>query len=44
MSSNKPHTIMDLNRYVKIARELGVLGSYEKCLSKYKTALKIIEE
>ena len=35
---------MDLNRYVKVARELAILGNYEKSLGKYKTALNIISE
>ena len=42
MSRN--HTILDLNDYVKLARELDILGDYEKALSKYKTALKIVTE
>ena len=42
MSRN--HTILDLNDYVKLARELDILGEYEKALSKYKTALKIVTE
>ncbi len=44
MRSGKPLTIMDLNRLVGIARESGIFGFYEISLSKYKTALKIIEE
>ena len=40
---NKNYTIMDLSRYVKVARELAILGNYEKSLSKYKTALNIIQ-
>ena len=42
MSRN--HTILDLNDYVKLARKLDILGDYEKALSKYKTALKIVTE
>ena len=41
---SKNHTILDLNDYVKLARELDILGDYEKALSKYKTALKIVTE
>ena len=41
---SKSHTILDLNDYVKLARELNILGDYEKALSKYKTALKIVTE
>ena len=40
---NKNYTILDLSRYVKVARELAILGNYEKSLSKYKTALNIIQ-
>ena len=40
---DKNYTIMDLSRYVKVARELAILGNYEKSLSKYKTALNIIQ-
>ena len=29
---------------MKLARELDILGDYEKALSKYKTALKIVTE
>ena len=36
------HTILDLSDYVKLARELAILGNYEKSLSKYKTALNIV--
>lgn len=45
MSSHqkKQRTILDLNRYVKVAREWAILGKYEESLNKYKTALKIIE-
>ena len=39
----KIHTILDLSNYVKVAREYAVLGNYEKSLSKYKTALNIVE-
>ena len=39
----KTHTILDLNDYVKLARELNILGDYEKALSKYKTALNIVQ-
>ena len=42
MSRN--HTILDLNDYVKLARELDILGDYEKALSKYKTALQIVTQ
>ena len=41
---SKAHTILDLNDYVKLARELNILGDYEKALSKYKTALNIVQE
>ena len=34
MSRN--HTILDLNDYVKLARELDILGDYEKALSRMK--------
>ena len=37
-------TVLDLSDYVKLARELAILGDYEKSLSKYKTALKIVTE
>ena len=40
---SKTHTILDLNDYVKLARELNILGDYEKALSKYKTALNIVQ-
>ena len=39
----KVRTVLDLSRYVKVAREFALLGKYEESLSKYKTALKIIE-
>ena len=39
----KIRTVLDLSRYVKVAREFALLGKYEESLSKYKTALKIIE-
>jgi len=39
---SRPHTVLDLNDYVKLARELDILGDYEKALSKYKTALNIV--
>ena len=39
---SKNHTILDLSDYVKLARELAILGDYEKSLSKYKTALNIV--
>ena len=35
-------TILDLNGYVDLARELTLLGDYEKALMKYNTALSII--
>ena len=41
---SKSHTILDLNDYVKLARELDILGDYEKALSKYKTALNIVTQ
>ena len=41
---SKTHTILDLNEYVKLARELDILGDYEKALSKYKTALNIVTQ
>ena len=41
---SKSHTILDLNDYVKLARELNILGDYEKALSKYKTALNIVTD
>ena len=40
MSSTK--TIFNLNEFVKLARELSILGCYEKALCKYKAALNII--
>ena len=40
MSSTK--TIFNLNEFVKLARELSILGYYEKALCKYKAALNII--
>ena len=39
---SKVHTVLDLSGYVKLARELAILGDYEKSLSKYKTALNIV--
>ena len=36
------HTILDLSDYVKLARELAILGEYPKALSKYKTALNLV--
>jgi hypothetical protein len=39
---SKPQTILDLNECIKIARELDILGEYEKALTKYQTALNII--
>ena len=41
---SRSHTVLDLSDYVKLARELAILGDYEKSLSKYKTALKIVTE
>ena len=41
---SKPHTILDLNKYVKLSRELAILGEYEKALSKYKTVLNIVTQ
>ena len=40
MTSTK--TIFNLNEFVKLARELSILGCYEKALCKYKAALNII--
>lgn len=40
---SKVVTILDLSNYVKFARELAVLGDYEKSLGKYKRALQIID-
>ena len=39
---SRVHTVLDLSDYVKLARELAILGDYEKSLSKYKTALNIV--
>ena len=39
---SKVHTVLDLSDYVKLARELAILGDYERSLSKYKTALNIV--
>ena len=39
---SRSHTVLDLSDYVKLARELAILGDYEKSLSKYKTALNIV--
>ena len=39
---SRAHTVLDLSDYVKLARELAILGDYEKSLSKYKTALNIV--
>ena len=44
MSNQKQKNILDLSRYVKVARELAILGKYEDSLGKYKTTLKIIEK
>ena len=41
---SRVHTILDLNDYIKLARELDILGDYEKALSKYKTALQIVTQ
>ena len=41
---SKSHTILDLNDYVKLARELTILGNYEIALSKYQTALNIVTQ
>ena len=40
---SRAHTVLDLSDYVKLARELAILGDYEKSLSKYKTALNIVQ-
>lgn len=40
----KEKTILDLNRYLKVARELGVYGVYYESLEMYKKVLKIIEK
>jgi len=40
---SRVHTVLDLSDYVKLARELAILGDYEKSLSKYKTALNIVQ-
>ena len=39
---NRVHNVLDLSDYVKLARELAILGDYEKSLSKYKTSLNIV--
>ena len=39
---SRTHTVLDLSDYVKLARELAILGDYERSLSKYKTALNIV--
>ena len=39
---SRVHSVLDLSVYVKLARELAILGDYEKSLSKYKTALNIV--
>ena len=41
---SKSHTILELNDYVKLARELTILGNYEIALSKYQTALNIVTQ
>ena len=41
---SKTHTILELSDYVTLARELSITCDYEKALSKYKTALYIIQE
>ena len=41
---SKPQTILELNECIKLARELDILGDYEKALSKYKTALNIVTQ
>ena len=41
---SKVHTVLDLSDYVKLARELAILGDYERSLSKYKTALNIVTQ
>ena len=41
---SKPQTILDLNECIKIARELDILGEYEKALSKYQTALNLVTQ
>ena len=40
---SRAHTVLYLSDYVKLARELAILGDYEKSLSKYKTALNIVQ-
>ena len=39
---SKPQTILELNECIKLARELDILGDYEKALSKYQTALNLV--
>ena len=41
---SKTHTILELNDYVTLARELSITCDYEKALTKYKTALIIIQD
>ena len=41
---SKPQTILDLSECIKLARELDILGDYEKALSKYQTALNLVTQ
>ena len=41
---SKPQTILELNECIKLARELDILGDYEKALSKYQTALNLVTQ
>ena len=41
---SKSHTILELNNYVKLARELTILGDYENAITKYQTSLNIVTQ
>ena len=41
---SKPQTILDFSECIKLARELDILGDYEKALSKYQTALNLVTQ
>lgn len=41
---NTQNTILDLPKYIRLARESAIFGFYEKSIEIFKRCLKIVEQ